>query len=118
MRLGQNGHVKMNDHSANTQTVHSLAEVATPRARQYLAQLCKHFQHKLPVTWDDSEGHIAFSMGDCRLEAQDNALTLSLASPDDAELKRLQDVVARHLLRFAFRESLEVQWRCPEASGG
>ena len=76
------------------------------------------FSAQAAVTWDDSEGHIAFSMGDCRLEAQDNALTLSLASPDDAELKRLQDVVPRHLLRFAFRESLEVQWRCPEASGG
>ena len=107
----------MNDNSANTQTAHSVAEVATPQARKYLAQLCKHFQHKLPVTWDEKAGHIAFSMGECRLSAKDNLLTLSLASPGDAELERLQDVVARHLLRFAFREALDVQWRRPEAPG-
>ena len=107
----------MNDDSANAETARSVAEVATPQAARYLAQLCKHFQHKLPVTWDEKAGHIAFSMGECRLSAKDNLLTLSLASPGDAELERLQDVVARHLLRFAFREALDVQWRGPEASG-
>jgi hypothetical protein len=89
----------------------STAEIDTPLAKRYLSQLGKHFQHKLPVTLDDTTGHIAFSIGDCRLLADDGRLTLSLEAPDEAQLLQLQDVVARHLLRFAFRETMDIVWR-------
>jgi hypothetical protein len=89
----------------------SIAEIATPQASRYLTQLCKHFQHKLPVTLDDAAGHIAFSTGDCRLRADADRLTLSLDSPDDAQLVQLQDVIARHLVRFAFRETMQIVWK-------
>jgi hypothetical protein len=89
----------------------STAEIATPLANRYLTQLCKHFQHKLPVTLADGSGHIAFSIGDCRLHADAERLTLSLDSPDNAQLVQLQDVVGRHLLRFAFRETMQIVWR-------
>ena len=89
----------------------STAEITTKLAGRYMTQLCKHFQHKLPVTLDDTSGHIAFSIGDCRLHADAGRLTLSLDSPDEAQLLQLQDVVARHLLRFAFRETMQIVWR-------
>jgi hypothetical protein len=38
-------------------------------------------------------------------------LTLSLETPDATQMAQLQDVVARHLVRFAFREELQVDWR-------
>ena len=88
----------------------SVAIIATPNARKYLAQLCKHFQHKLPAKWTDEAGGISFPQGDCRLKAGDDLLTITLATPDPAELERLQDVVARHLVRFAFREELKIAW--------
>jgi uncharacterized protein len=37
-------------------------------------------------------------------------LTISLDSPSAEDLERLKDVVARHLLRFAFREELSIAW--------
>ncbi len=89
----------------------STASVATPQAARYLSQLCKHFQHKLPVTLEDAAGHIAFSIGECDLRAAPGVLLLSLHAPDATQLPQLQDVVARHLLRFAFREELHVVWR-------
>jgi hypothetical protein len=89
----------------------STAEIATPLAGRYMTQLCKHFQHKLSVTLDDASGQIVFSIGDCRLRADGDRLTLSLDSPDEAQLLQLQDVVARHLLRFAFRETMQIVWR-------
>jgi uncharacterized protein len=101
----------MSDCQTATSTVRSTAVVATPQAGRYLTQLCKHFQHKCPVTLDDASGHIAFSMGDCRLRAGAGILTLSLQSAGDAQLAQLQDVVARHLLRFAFREAMQIVWR-------
>ena len=101
----------MNDLSPTVQTVGSVATVATPNASRYLQQLCKHFQHKLPVTFDPHSGQITYSIGDCSLIAGDGALTLLLVAPDPAQLVQLQDVVVRHLLRFAFREDMRIAWQ-------
>lgn len=88
----------------------SSAEIATPNASRYLQQLCKHFAHKRPVEFTPLEGRIAFSSGDCRLEAVDGRLTMSVAAAGAEDLAELQDVVARHLERFAFREPLDIAW--------
>jgi len=92
-------------------TVQARAEVATAHAARYLAQMCKHFEHKRPVTFDERNGHIAFTAGDCRLEAGPGALTLTVAAADEAGRAGLEDVVARHLVRFAFREDLHLDWQ-------
>jgi uncharacterized protein len=86
------------------------ANIPTPHAKRYLTQLCKHFQHKLPVTLDEATGQITFSIGVCRLSADEGVLTLTLQAADAAQMTQLQDVVARHLLRFAFREDLQIDW--------
>lgn len=89
------------------------ARVVSANARRYLSQLCKHFQHKLPVTLaaDGSEGRIEFSGGACTLAADAEVLMVRLLAEDAAARERLEDVVARHLLRFAFRENLEIPWQ-------
>lgn len=94
-----------------TPLVRSIAEVSTPVPERYLAQLCKHFQHKLDVVFDNQSGQIVFPLGDCRLKAGDGTLTLSAEAADAETLAKLQDVVARHLLRFAFREEMQIDWR-------
>src|ERR1700690_2186421 len=86
------------------------AHIATAHASKYLQQLCKHFQHKLPASFDATAGAISFPAGEVRLAADAEALALSLESPGDDDLERLKDVVARHLKRFAFREELEITW--------
>ncbi len=91
-------------------TVGSVAVVGTPQASRYLQQLCRHFEHKLPVTFDPHSGQIAYSIGDCRLIAGEAVLTLLVMSQDASRLEQLQDVVARHLLRFAFREDMKIDW--------
>jgi hypothetical protein len=94
-----------------TQTMaRSTAEVATELPQRYLTQLCKHFEHKLAVSYDGPAGEIVFSVGTCHLRAGTGVLTLSLEAPDAASLAQLQDVVARHLLRFAFREDMHIGW--------
>jgi uncharacterized protein len=88
----------------------SEARVPTAMPGRYLAQLCKHFGHKLPVTLDGDRGRIEFSGGVCALEARDETLVMRVTAGDEAALARLEDVVARHLLRFAFRETPEIRW--------
>ena len=91
----------------------SQAEIATPLASRYLQQLCKHFAHKLPVTFDPRQGRIEFDAGTCELAATADLLTLRVAAADAEALAQLEQVVARHLERFAFREQPQVAWAPP-----
>ena len=92
--------------------VASEARVATTVPRRYMAQLCKHFEHRVPVTLGESQGRIAFPSGVCDVTADVDAaaLVMRVTAADAAALANLEDVVARHLKRFAFREEPEVAW--------
>ena len=92
-------------------TLSSEARVATDMPRRYMTQLCKHFEHKLPVAYDDTKGRIEFSAGICLLEAAKDALILRAEAADTAALRQVEGVVARHLDRFAFREKPEIAWQ-------
>lgn len=91
--------------------VRSSAVIATTSASRYLQQLCKHFAHKIPVRFDPQRGQIDFPIGICALEADPNTLRLSLVAGEAEQRPQLEDVVARHLLRFAFREELKIDWQ-------
>jgi len=88
----------------------SEARVATPLARRYMTQLCKHFEHKLPVTYTTHTGRIEFQAGLCLMEAQDETLVLRAEAGDAEGLDRLENVVVKHLERFAFRDKPAVNW--------
>lgn len=98
----------------------SEARVPTAVPSRYLTQLCKHFAHRLPVTFDAEHGRIEFPAGVCELDAMAaDTLTMRVTASDEAGLAKLEDVVARHLARFAFREEPEVRWTrsAPAAEG-
>ncbi len=86
------------------------AEVRTDKASRYLQQLCKHFAHRCEVAFDAQSGSITLPLGVCSLEAGEGVLRLAVTAGDAAQRDQLEDVIARHLLRFAFREELEVVW--------
>lgn len=85
--------------------------VQTPKAQGYLVQLCKHFAHKIPATYADNRGRITFDMGVAELDATDPAmLRIAVSTRDSQTLPGLEDVVERHLKRFAFKEELAMAW--------
>lgn len=89
----------------------SQARVRTPKARNYLVQLCKHFAHSVPATFADNRGRIQFDGGACELDADDASTLVIAVSAGGAEnLTALEDVVERHLKRFTFNEELSVPW--------
>ncbi|MCT7666897.1 DUF2218 domain-containing protein [Shinella kummerowiae] len=92
-------------------TIASKTAIPTEHASRYLQQLCKHFAHKRSVSFDEQAGEISFSVGDCRLKADGSALHIDLTAPGVEEMEQLKDVVIRHLVRFAFREELAVDWQ-------
>jgi hypothetical protein len=84
----------------------SEARVATEAPRRCMTQLCKHWEHKLRVTFDETSGSITFGSGICTLRAEEDALVLRVTG----DVESLEGVVARHLLRFMFRAPPEIIW--------
>jgi hypothetical protein len=82
----------------------SCAIVLTQNASRYLQQLCKHWGHKFEVRFDAASGHVALPMGTADLVAEAVTLTVTCTVDGGGDLARLQQVVAEHLNRFAFRE--------------
>ncbi len=79
----------------------------TGSAARYMAQLCKHFAHRVSVTLNEHDGRIVFDAGSCDLGAEGAGLRLRASAGEEAALLQVQSVVIRHLQRFAFREMTE-----------
>lgn len=86
------------------------ARVPTSQPRRYLSQLCKHFEHKVPVILSEAGGRIDFPLGVCTLQATGDAILMRVEAGDAAGLEQVEDVIGRHLVRFAFREPVAVEW--------
>lgn len=89
----------------------SSAFVATDTPARYISRLCKHFAHKIAVSFDEQQGRIEFSAGVATLQAEDQGLRLQVESASSEDLQRLQDVVASHFERFAWQEALTLDWQ-------
>jgi len=87
--------------------------VETEAASRYIAQLCKHFLHKVPAEWDDNSGRADFPFGVCHMRAENGRLTMSCEAPDDTAMARLKFVITDHLERFAWKEKIRVTWETP-----
>jgi hypothetical protein len=88
----------------------SEANVPTENAVSYMKQLCRHWGHKFPVTFDDQQGRIELPQAICTLNASPASLHVRLEVEEGADEARKQQVVAEHLQRFGFREELVFDW--------
>ena len=89
----------------------STVSVPTEHASRYLQQLSKHWSHKFAVEFDPHHSEIDFADGrKVDLKATDAALDIVVTSTDESKLPQLQEVVAVHIKRFAFREELDFKW--------
>ena len=88
----------------------SRAEVPTANSVSYLRQLCRHWSHKFEVEFDDEHGKIKLPKGIVTLMSSPTALSvyIEIAEPEDQD--RMEEVVAEHLQRFGFKETLEFRW--------
>lgn len=96
--------------TATSNPVERVGTTATEHASRYLQQLCKHFGHKMQVTFDERAGEITFPFGHCAMAANDGQLRITLTARDHDSMERLTQVVVSHLVRFAFREELTFAW--------
>lgn len=83
----------------------------TEHAAKYVAQLCKHFAHKVTATYEGNKGQADLPSGPAEITAYPDHLQviMQLASPDKAILAR--HIIDSHMVRFAHREGFkEMNW--------
>ncbi|MBB6011719.1 hypothetical protein HNR59_001064 [Aquamicrobium lusatiense] len=89
----------------------SSAIVATENGSRYLQQLCKHWSHRFEVNFDPQQGRIKFAEGEViTLTASPGKLDVRIEADDAERLPELNRVVEAHIVRYAFRETLEFNW--------
>jgi hypothetical protein len=66
------------------------------------------------VEWTDTDGTLQVTWGTCTLRAEPDALLLRADADDEADLHRLQDLLARDLERLGHRAGLTVTWHPAE----
>jgi uncharacterized protein len=100
----------------------STTEIPTENGSRYLQQLCKHWAHKLTVDFTSGQGRITFPKDGRSGSWSQDATVILTAHPAHLECRieasetgqrdALQDVLASHLDRFAFREApLTFNWK-------
>ena len=89
----------------------SSAFVTTDTPARYISRLCKHFAHKIPVSFDEQQGSIEFGAGMATLQAEDQGLRLRVESASREDLQRLEGIVSSHFERFAWRDALALDWQ-------
>jgi hypothetical protein len=115
------------------------AQAETERPSRYLLRFCKHASSmsrvlgngphalrdspphrdvQVHAEWSDTQGTVTFDpWGTCTVAATANRLTLRIEATDEADLRRIQDIVTRDLERFSERDSLVLNWRRLEVEG-
>ncbi|GIH17933.1 GNAT family N-acetyltransferase [Rugosimonospora africana] len=90
---------------------YSAARVATDRPERYIKQLVSHLGDKASTELtEDGRGTITTSRGVCSLVPSPGRIDLIAKAEDVERLAAVEDVVGRHLVRFATRDQLTVDW--------
>ncbi|WP_197382551.1 DUF2218 domain-containing protein [Mycolicibacterium mengxianglii] len=103
-----------------TETI-STARVVTKRAPRYGKQLVSHLSRRSVGHWDPdtSTGTLNMSGGAAHvtLTSTVEALLLEIRAAD-TDIANYEDVLGRHLVRFADRDELHVQWERSDGTTG
>ena len=91
------------------------ARLDSERPQRYVKQIVSHLGNRLETELIDAEhGRVSVpGGGSCMLTVNGSAIELSATAADAESMARIQDVVARHLLRFTRASGLTVDWNQP-----
>jgi hypothetical protein len=89
----------------------SQAVVATNRAERFAKQLASHLGQRMAVTTVHGDQQLSFSAGRCLLTPRPDALVLTATAAGADALASVQEVIARHLVRFGAKDELTVEWQ-------
>ena len=91
---------------------------ATVHGERYKQAIAKHFGHKITVEETDRAAILTFEMGTGTVELVKDGLSLSAKASSGEDVAVIEDVLERHLERFAFRETFpKLDWQRKAGEG-
>jgi hypothetical protein len=90
--------------------IEATGHVRTEKATRYVTQLCKHFQHKVQVDWDEAQALVHFPMGQCWLAPDPDGFHVRCRAESAKALATVKYILDDHVSRFGWREKLAVAW--------
>lgn len=89
----------------------SHASVSIARPARYAKQLANHLSHKIQSTPTDTGWDLVFRQGTASIVVTENTIEFSTTAGTDEDTAFIQDVLARHLKKFAGKEGdLSIEW--------
>ena len=91
-------------------SITSTAEVLTDRAERFAKQLVTHLGRKVEWVTDEGVSTASFGAASARISPGDGVLVLTASGGSVQEVTQIEDALARHLHKFAFRHPVEIAW--------
>ena len=88
----------------------SRADVVTERPERWAKQLVSHLSHKAPHEKTERGDELAIADGLGIVSVQPGLVVLEAYANSTETLARVEDVLGRHLERFAEKDGLTVTW--------
>ncbi len=85
--------------------------IATKAGASYIGKLCRHFVHKIEASYTGNAGKAVFPFGVCLMHADDDTLTFEVDAVDAEGADKIKGTLDRHLIKFAYKEQLEINWQ-------
>jgi len=89
----------------------STTHIRTSLASSYIGKLCRHFRHKIETEYTETTGRAVFPQGICSMTAQPETLVFEIEATNTEALEQIKGVLIRHLLKFSYKETLEIEWQ-------
>lgn len=93
----------------------AIVRIKTTEGANYIGKLCRHFKHKIEATYEGNRGVAHFPAGICQMLAEPDTLIFEVEARDEEGMQRIQGALDRHLIKFAFREELVINWETVSA---
>jgi hypothetical protein len=98
------------DEKGTSQMHSSMARVPIRNPERYIKQVCSHLSRRLRTEFAGDSGVIWRDGDRCVMETEPRTLVLTASAVTSERLAALQDVIARHLERFATVQQVQVRW--------
>lgn len=89
----------------------SISKIKTSAASSYIGKLCRHFVHKIDASYTATTGKALFPAGPCLMHADADYLTFEIEAADEEGLEAIKGTLVRHLVKFAYKEELYIEWQ-------
>ncbi|CUH82532.1 DUF2218 domain-containing protein [Tropicibacter naphthalenivorans] len=94
-------------HAITNPALQATGRFDTQNGEKYVAQLCKHFAHKIETHVEGGTGTAALGTGPCTMQASPDTLRITVQAATLDGLSQAKRIIDSHLARFAFREGFE-----------